>query len=26
MTLNVFVQEGADLRIGSMDVPDEFKG
>jgi hypothetical protein len=26
MTLNVFLQEGADLRIGSMDVPDEFKG
>lgn len=26
MTLNVFLQEGADLRIGSMDVPDQFQG
>ncbi|MDX1520628.1 MAG: hypothetical protein R3264_03290 [Anaerolineae bacterium] len=26
ITLNVFVKEGADLRIGEMDVPEQFQG
>lgn len=25
LSLDVFVREGADLRVGSMDVPDEYQ-
>ena len=25
VTMNLFIKEGADLKLGEMDVPDQFK-